>query len=105
MMGCKAEIPISNPFVTPKIGSILELLTNDTQGGKIQSGKEVLNGFKRVIWEIPVSSGLMATLRCQVLLVVSCKITSLVIFRKDLRRAGLFSYFILTFFRKLWVPS
>jgi|GEM_PF-5214269 len=29
-------------------------LTNDIQGGKIQSGKEGLNGFKRVIWEIPV---------------------------------------------------
>jgi len=56
MMGCKAEIPISNPFVTPKIGSILELLTNDTQGGKIQSGKDELNGFKRVIWEISVKS-------------------------------------------------
>jgi hypothetical protein len=54
MMGCKAERPTSNPFVTPKVGSILKLLTNDTQVGKIQSGKEELNGFKRVIWEIPV---------------------------------------------------
>jgi hypothetical protein len=53
MIGCKAEIPMSNPFVPPKVGSILELLTNDTQGGKIQSGKEELNGFSRVIWEIP----------------------------------------------------
>jgi hypothetical protein len=55
--GCHAEdrkAPTSNPFVTPKVGSILKLLTNDIQGGKIQSGKEELNGFKRVIWEIAV---------------------------------------------------
>jgi len=29
MMGCKAEILTSNPFVTPKVGSILKFLTND----------------------------------------------------------------------------
>jgi hypothetical protein len=43
-------------IVTPKVGSILKLLTNDIQGGKIQSEKEELNGFKRVIWEIPNNS-------------------------------------------------
>jgi hypothetical protein len=50
----REERPTYNPFVTPKVGSIIKFLTNDTQGGKIQSGKEELNGFKRVIWEIPV---------------------------------------------------
>jgi len=54
MMGCKAERPTSNPFVTLKVGLILKLLTNDIQGGKIQSGKEESNGCERVIWEISV---------------------------------------------------
>jgi hypothetical protein len=31
-------------FHGAKVGSILKLLTNDIQGGKIQSGKEELKG-------------------------------------------------------------